>query len=834
MREEFCLRLLMLVTTQLRFVAFVSSAETTPIATRDGGVVSCPVSKPCACERTDGRLVLNCRQHNLDRVPAFSHSDELVDELTLAMNHITKLPGNAFRGLRVRRLVLTNNQLTNVSSAAFAGLEPHLKELRIQLHPAAEFPSEAVRPLTQLRVLDVVGYSGSSLPGGALASLGLLHELRLTPGRLSRLSSGDVAAMRETLSVIDLSGNPLGAVPTAALVTLSNLTEVILSGCNIARIGARAFASSTRLRRLDLSQNQLEVVDADAFRGDGVTGLSVRELSIRSSHLSDAHLSALLALTQLRKLDIALNGKITGVDRLLDTLRSLETLDASFDGVSSLTSPVSSSTLRVLNLADNPLINVATDAFVGLTALQELRLDGARLTLGNDSFASQRLTLRTLSLRQCNFTRAPWPSIAGLSALETLVLSQSGLRSIPDFTFMDVGRLRYLDLKDNSLQQVTQRSLAGLHAHLETITLDNNQLTTLDHCVFYRFNNIDFLKLGLANNPLRCVCGLHWLFKTLQDETFYYTRWRCADVGKMFNEIVDADFDGCGGVGSTAVECEDLIPTTTPSAIYPTDGRLEVMVAATTDSTVTVEWLVAAEVDVLDQEITHQEVGSNVTVRLPLAATQRSHVIIGLAPNTAFNVCVELTAGDNESSAVVPVVSCSPATTTPDGGRSSWLASMELIIGVSVGGGLAVVIVLSVAVYCCCAASRRRRLSVSSSAPRRSGQTKRFRKQGTNVYSPPGGERTSNRSDATPAEVDRAIVESVERLDPYSKEVLANLLRSASAYSLDHIGGTSNYPSPSSGADQAPDDRPTSTTDRHFYEHLPDDTYDQIPTDEFV
>ena len=341
----------------------------------------------------------------------------------------------------------------------------------------------------------------------------------------------------------------------------------------------------------------------------------------------------------------------------------------------------------------------------------------------------------------------------------------------------------------------------------------------------------------MAKNPLRCVCSLHWLFKTLQPlETSYSpaSRWHCADVGKMFDQLADADFEGCGGASSTAVECEDLIPTTTPSTIYPTDGRLEVMVEAATDSTVTVEWLVAAEVDVLDQEITHHEVGSNVTVRLPLAATQRSHVIIGLAPNTAFIVCVELTTGDNESSAVAPIISCSPATTIPDGGQSTWLASMELIIGVSIGGGLAAVIVLLLAVYCCCAASRRRRLSVSSSAPRRSVQTKRFRKRGASVYSPPGGERTSNPSDATPAEVDRAIVESVERLDPYSKEVLANLLRSASAYSLDHIGGTSTYPSPSSGADQAPQSRPTSTTDRHFYEQLPDDTYDQIPTDEFV
>ena len=83
----------------------------------------------------------------------------------------------------------------------------------------------------------------------------------------------------------------------------------------------------------------------DAFRGIG--GQSVRELSIRSSHLSDAHLPALLALTKLRVLDIALNRKITGVQRLLDGLPALEILDASSDGVTALGRAGDSAMLQV-------------------------------------------------------------------------------------------------------------------------------------------------------------------------------------------------------------------------------------------------------------------------------------------------------------------------------------------------------------------------------------------------------------------------------------------------------------------------------------------------------
>ena len=61
---------------------------------------------------------------------------------------------------------------------------------------------------------------------------------------------------------------------------------------------------------------------------------------------------------------------------------------------------------------------------------------------------------------------------------------------------MDVGRLQTLDLSNNLLQQLTQRSLAGLHANLEIIKLYNNRLATVDRCVFYRFNDIDLLNVG--------------------------------------------------------------------------------------------------------------------------------------------------------------------------------------------------------------------------------------------------------------------------------------------------------------------------------------------------
>ena len=264
MKEIFFSRLPMLMLITHLVFSDLALAETNPrlraASDLSSSDATCPAPKPCECERTPGRLVLNCRQHHLDQVPSFSHSNEIVAELTLANNRLVTLPDNAFRALKIHRLDIRDNQLANISATAFSGLDSHLEELLIQLDRTANFPSKAVATLTRLRVLHVIGYGGASLPSGALASLGQVRELRLTDGSLGTMLPADVSAMQASLSVVYLSGNPLGRVPTAALATLSNLTEVHLSGCQIARLGARAFATNwTRLRLVDLSRNQLEV-----------------------------------------------------------------------------------------------------------------------------------------------------------------------------------------------------------------------------------------------------------------------------------------------------------------------------------------------------------------------------------------------------------------------------------------------------------------------------------------------------------------------------------------------------------------------------------------------
>ena len=120
------------------------------------------------------------------------------------------------------------------------------------------------------------------------------------------------------------------------------------------------------------------------------------------------------------------------------------------------------------------------------------------------------------------------------------------------------------------------------------------------------------VQLGLASNPLECDCDLRWLYERLQphNQTLQYAtiRWRCADLNKWFNQLADIDFTNCTSVsGHTTSKCEDLIPTTTPAVIYPSDPRLQLVVAEGRQTSVTVQWSVSPELDVVKQVVTRRQ-----------------------------------------------------------------------------------------------------------------------------------------------------------------------------------------------------------------------------------
>jgi len=222
-----------------------------------------------------------------------------------------------------------------------------------------------------------------------------------------------------------------------------------------------------------VSQNAL---NRDGINSSALSGVAstLRRLVISQCHLNDRHAPALTrAGDALVDLVISFN-HLTSVRPLLADLTGLERLDAQNNSVDELTPTSLPSTrrLRALNLAYNPLKRIDPDAFHGLRGLEDLKLDYARAALPLRCFASQRWTLRNLSLRGVDLSRLQWSVVSGLERLEMLSLSRCHLGNIPPFTFRGGSHLHTLELASNHIDQLNQRALVGLESSLVRLNLD--------------------------------------------------------------------------------------------------------------------------------------------------------------------------------------------------------------------------------------------------------------------------------------------------------------------------------------------------------------------------
>lgn len=343
-----------------------------------------------------------------------------------------------------------------------------------------------------------------------------------------------------------------------------------------------------------------------------------------------------------------------------------------------------------------------------------------------------------------------------------------------------------------------------------------------------------FIQIDLKDNPLTCDCRIKWLYDTYHNNTFLYFQrrnWICAEPanlrGQYFVQLDRSYFAGCNRT-PTAADCQ----------IEPVDFRIRD--SGQWPTHVVVWWQITRTVVIA--RLTLVANLSSVSSPEPLNDTvlgntsyYGTYSLVGLRPGSTYRLCLVVATRAQET-----LVSCQNASTSSggggDGGGSSdksSTTSLPIVLGVSIGCSLAVVVILAASVYCCCAAQRRQTATVQYRAslqrgtePRRSMQTKRFRKQKASTGSDQDGASrpTTTTLGLTEADVDRAIADTVGGLDPYSRDVLlTNLLKSASTANLDRDSGGLQQP------------RYSDEPDSHLYESLPgdDDAY-EIPPDPTV
>ncbi|KAF1606376.1 UNVERIFIED_CONTAM: Leucine-rich repeat-containing protein 32, partial [Eudyptes robustus] len=332
----------------------------------------------------------------------------------------------------------------------------------------------------QLEYLDVCFNQLEAVSAATLAQLPQLRSLLLGSNHLDRnyLANGRAFHLLRNIEVLDLSANNLESHMAGWYVSnLTRLRMLDLSGNKMTRLPAGIFWSTPRLRELDLSNNYIMEIEEGAF--EALEDLEVVNLALNSLHCISG-----FSLTQLRVLNLSHNALELFISEEGAEPYLLQVLDLSHNRLLYFPELPKAHYLTHLNLSNNFIASL---------------LPGSRhpgeFVLRYEEMARFNRTLHT---------------VAGLTHIADLDLSNNQLQLFPFTFFHSLGSLHSLSLAMNCLQDVARESLAGSTepsdrspAPLERATLSvhsldlhGNAIRVLPHWFFDSLPQLETIDLG--------------------------------------------------------------------------------------------------------------------------------------------------------------------------------------------------------------------------------------------------------------------------------------------------------------------------------------------------
>jgi Leucine-rich repeat (LRR) protein len=294
-----------------------------------------------------------------------------INQTFLDFNPIHQISDDAFQQARIRELYMRHCQLEFIEPSAFSGLE------------------------STLQVLDMSGNNITTLPDKLFNSFDLLRTLNLKDNKVLSIypHSTTFTSFQYSLLKLDLTGDRNGPTNLQEIRRLKNLrtlamgkfgSEVLTSEsflefgielenlkiyhAGLRTIKAHAFQNVRGIKRLDLSENRIDLVEKAAF-----TDIGHSLLSLKITHGfagSVTHLPDLRELTSVEELDFSNNKIKTISDIAFHTMKNLRTLKMNDNQIDQLPKGIFQrdfhQKLEEVSFEFNNLRHISTHTFVDL------------------------------------------------------------------------------------------------------------------------------------------------------------------------------------------------------------------------------------------------------------------------------------------------------------------------------------------------------------------------------------------------------------------------------------------------------------------------------------
>ncbi|KAI7485179.1 L domain-like protein [Hortaea werneckii] len=387
----------------------------------------------------------------------------------------------------LRELKLGHNNLSGHLSASLCTSLPHLETLDLQNNKLLAVP-ETLRELTSLRILNVSNNQLTALPMEALQNVPLI-ELDASNNALIaslfplggvdghptlqtlRVANNSLAALTFSASLdlpavktLDVRNNHLTVLPADLSSCMGELLELFAGENKIPEL-PEGFVGLKKLRRLDLSGNDLRVLEPGIARMEGLESLVLHGNPLRERKFLT------MSVQEIKRV---LRGKLepAEIEELNDEDGEISDPETVI-GLSSAPGPAKwkISGKGVLDLSSKGLTDEEVEAglgpFLAENEVRELYLQDNQLTRFPCSAFSEAEGQGAKNLRVLDLSRNPFTSDAYLTlspsssssssalhlpALQTLSLSSCRLTSLsPLLTHLSAPHLQTLDLSANRL-----------------------------------------------------------------------------------------------------------------------------------------------------------------------------------------------------------------------------------------------------------------------------------------------------------------------------------------------------------------------------------------------
>lgn len=304
-------------------------------------------------------------------------SKTTVDLFYINNSTIGTLKNNSFSAFRINNMQLSGCHIRVIEPETFKGQEGSVKSLNLRDNDLTEVPSNTLKGLRNLTVLDLSMNKITRVDDNAFAGLKLV-TLKLSDNEVT-LAPGSFRGLERSLKNLNLKGTRQKKVPES-LRGLKTLAFLDLSQNSIRELpgsaGAKAFEGLESLTGLNLERNLIQNIGPEAFYGIKNT---LSSLSLLNNLIPDFPTLAINSVQDLRVSSEPFFNCRNNSEYLYLITDFIQVLDIGFNLITDL--PINAfqrnPSITLLAIDGNPLSTVPEEALTQLNGtLRGLSLGG--------------------------------------------------------------------------------------------------------------------------------------------------------------------------------------------------------------------------------------------------------------------------------------------------------------------------------------------------------------------------------------------------------------------------------------------------------------------------